>query len=86
MKRKYLTYNKQIIKENSQLRVQVEELKGQISQLYVENLALGKSNIALDKELRKEKAAKKGFGNVKSIHETDAMVSLPWHNGGGLSN
>lgn len=76
VKRKYLQYNKQIIKENSNLRVQVEELKSQISQLYVENLALGRSNIALEKQLKREKARRKSGGDPKTIKETDKLVSL----------
>ncbi|KAG8954747.1 hypothetical protein FRC04_011180 [Tulasnella sp. 424] len=74
VKRKYLQYNKQIIKENSNLRVQVEELKSQISQLYVENLALGRSNIALEKQLKREKARRKSGGDPKTINDTDKLA------------
>ncbi|KAG9019169.1 Phosphotransferase enzyme [Tulasnella sp. 427] len=75
VKRKYLQYNKQIIKENSNLRVQVEELKAQISQLYVENLALGRSNIALEKELKREKARRKVGSDPKTINATDKLAA-----------
>ncbi|KAG8898272.1 hypothetical protein FRB99_007555 [Tulasnella sp. 403] len=74
LKRKYLQYNKAIIKENSQLRVQIEELKGQISQLYAENLALGKSNIALEKELKHERANKRG-AERNTIQAADAVAA-----------
>ncbi|KAG8928911.1 hypothetical protein FRC01_005193 [Tulasnella sp. 417] len=75
LKRKYLQYNKQIIKENSNLRVQVEEMKAQISQLYVENLALGRSNIALEKELKREKARRTSGGDPKTINQTDKLAA-----------
>ncbi|KAG9051126.1 hypothetical protein FS837_011972 [Tulasnella sp. UAMH 9824] len=75
VKRKYLQYNKQIIKENSNLRVQVEEMKAQISQLYVENLALGRSNIALEKELKREKARRAIGGDPKTINQTDKLAA-----------
>lgn len=74
MKRKYLQYNRVIIKENSQLRVQAEELKAQLSQLFAENLELGRANIALQKELSQERAANKRRGNGKAAQQADAAV------------
>ncbi|KAG8858556.1 hypothetical protein FRB96_005228 [Tulasnella sp. 330] len=75
LKRKYLQYNKQIIKENSQLRVTVEELKSQLSQLYADNLNLSRSNIALEKQLKRERAVnKKRGGNGNAIQQADAAA------------
>ncbi|KAG9011165.1 hypothetical protein FRB94_009091 [Tulasnella sp. JGI-2019a] len=75
LKRKYLQYNKQIIKENSQLRVQVEELKSQLSQLYADNLTLSRSNISLEKALKRERAAnKKRSGNGNAVQQADAAA------------
>lgn len=76
VKRKYLQYNKQIIKDNSQLRVTVEELKSQLSQLHADNLVLGRSNIALESQLKRERAAnKKRGGNGNAVQQADAAVS-----------
>ncbi|KAI6140244.1 hypothetical protein BKA82DRAFT_1003484 [Pisolithus tinctorius] len=53
-KKKFLLANKHITKLNSTLSVRVEELQAQISTLYVENLRLRASEIALAAQLKKE--------------------------------
>ncbi|KAF8508290.1 hypothetical protein JB92DRAFT_3145075 [Gautieria morchelliformis] len=54
-KRKYLLVNKHITKLNSTLSVRVEELNAQVSTLYVENLRLRASEIALVSQVKREK-------------------------------
>ncbi|KAI0261795.1 hypothetical protein BC834DRAFT_894867 [Gloeopeniophorella convolvens] len=54
-KKKFLLANKHITKLNSTLSVRIEELNAQISVLYVENLRLRASEIALGSQLKKEK-------------------------------
>ncbi|KAH9912191.1 uncharacterized protein BXZ73DRAFT_56421 [Epithele typhae] len=54
-KKKFLLANKHITKLNSTLSARIEELNAQISQLYVENLRLRASEIALSSQLKKEK-------------------------------
>ncbi|KAH8100368.1 hypothetical protein BXZ70DRAFT_939200 [Cristinia sonorae] len=54
-KKKFLLANKHITKLNSSLSVRVEELNAQISTLYVENLRLRASEIALVAQLKKER-------------------------------
>ncbi|KAG1731202.1 uncharacterized protein EDB91DRAFT_730277 [Suillus paluster] len=53
-KKKFLLANKHITKLNSTLSVRIEELNAQISTLYVENLRLRASEIALTAQLKKE--------------------------------
>ncbi|TFK45908.1 hypothetical protein OE88DRAFT_1721318 [Heliocybe sulcata] len=54
-KKKFLLANKHITKLNTTLSCKVEELQAQISQLYVENLSLRASSIALEAQLKREK-------------------------------
>ncbi|KAH9483493.1 hypothetical protein JR316_0002961 [Psilocybe cubensis] len=54
-KKKFLLANKHITKLNSTLSVRIEELNAQISTLYVENLRLRASEIALTAQLKKER-------------------------------
>ncbi|KAI0062149.1 hypothetical protein BV25DRAFT_1826018 [Artomyces pyxidatus] len=54
-KKKFLLANKHITKLNSTLSVRIEELNAQISTLYVENLRLRASEIALAAQLKKER-------------------------------
>ncbi|KAI0668297.1 hypothetical protein C8Q78DRAFT_980237 [Trametes maxima] len=54
-KKKFLLANKHITKLNSTLSARIEELNAQISTLYVENLRLRASEIALSSQLKKEK-------------------------------
>ncbi|KAI0085911.1 hypothetical protein BDY19DRAFT_1043065 [Irpex rosettiformis] len=54
-KKKFLLANKHITKLNSTLSVRIEELNAQISTLYVENLRLRASEIALTSQLKKER-------------------------------
>ncbi|KAI0628856.1 hypothetical protein C8Q77DRAFT_1145802 [Trametes polyzona] len=54
-KKKFLLANKHITKLNSTLSARIEELNAQISTLYVENLRLRASEIALTSQLKKEK-------------------------------
>ncbi|KAF9494430.1 hypothetical protein BDN71DRAFT_1448975 [Pleurotus eryngii] len=54
-KKKFLLANKHITKLNSTLSVRIEELNAQISTLYVENLRLRASEIALAAQLKREK-------------------------------
>lgn len=44
----------------------------------MENFAVGKSNIALEKELNKDNPSKEGLESVKNIQETDAAVSMTY--------
>ncbi|KAG0701583.1 hypothetical protein DFH29DRAFT_553536 [Suillus ampliporus] len=53
-KKKFLLANKHITRLNSTLSVRIEELNAQISTLYVENLRLRASEIALTAQLKKE--------------------------------
>ncbi|KAF8548485.1 hypothetical protein OG21DRAFT_1471151 [Imleria badia] len=53
-KKKFLLANKHITKLNSTLSVRIEELQAEISTLYVENLRLRASEIALAAQLKKE--------------------------------
>ncbi|TFK35465.1 hypothetical protein BDQ12DRAFT_688188 [Crucibulum laeve] len=54
-KKKFLLANKHITKLNSTLSVRIEELNAQISTLYVENLRLRASEIALAAQLKRER-------------------------------
>ncbi|KAF8889809.1 hypothetical protein BD779DRAFT_1671582 [Infundibulicybe gibba] len=54
-KKKFLLANKHITKLNSTLSVRIEELNAQISTLYVENLRLRASEIALASQLKRER-------------------------------
>lgn len=54
-KKKFLLANKHITKLNSTLSVRIEELNAQISTLYVENLKLRASEIALEAQLKRER-------------------------------
>ncbi|KAI0648516.1 hypothetical protein C8Q79DRAFT_578253 [Trametes meyenii] len=54
-KKKFLLANKHITKLNSTLSARIEELNAQISTLYVENLRLRASEIALASQLKREK-------------------------------
>ncbi|KAG9318009.1 hypothetical protein JVU11DRAFT_72 [Chiua virens] len=53
-KKRFLLANKHITKLNSTLSVRIEELQSEISTLYVENLRLRASEIALATQLKKE--------------------------------
>ncbi|KAF8802998.1 hypothetical protein BYT27DRAFT_6747755 [Phlegmacium glaucopus] len=55
VKKKFLLANKHITKLNSTLSVRIEELNAQISTLYVENLRLRASEIALTAQLKRER-------------------------------
>ncbi|KAF8228972.1 hypothetical protein L208DRAFT_199042 [Tricholoma matsutake] len=55
VKKKFLLANKHITKLNSTLSVRIEELNAQISSLYVENLRLRASEIALAAQLKRER-------------------------------
>ncbi|OCB89639.1 hypothetical protein A7U60_g3115 [Sanghuangporus baumii] len=55
-KKKFLFANKQITKQNCSLSMKIEELNAHISSLYVENLRLRASEIALQSQLKREKA------------------------------
>ncbi|KAF9481288.1 hypothetical protein BDN70DRAFT_893413 [Pholiota conissans] len=54
-KKKFLLANKHITKLNSTLSTRIEELNAQISTLYVENLRLRASEIALAAQLKRER-------------------------------
>ncbi|KLO19592.1 hypothetical protein SCHPADRAFT_898540 [Schizopora paradoxa] len=54
-KKSFLVANKQITKQNSSLSAKIEELNAHISSLYVENLRLRASEIALSSQLKREK-------------------------------
>ncbi|KAL5490597.1 hypothetical protein ACEPAI_5431 [Sanghuangporus weigelae] len=54
-KKKFLFANKQITKQNCSLSMKIEELNAHISSLYVENLRLRASEIALQSQLKREK-------------------------------
>ncbi|KAH8117657.1 hypothetical protein DFH11DRAFT_1038435 [Phellopilus nigrolimitatus] len=54
-KKKFLFANKQITKQNCSLSLKIEELNAHISTLYVENLRLRASEIALQSQLKREK-------------------------------
>ncbi|EJD06135.1 uncharacterized protein FOMMEDRAFT_139387 [Fomitiporia mediterranea MF3/22] len=54
-KKKFLFANKQITKQNCSLSMKIEELNAHISTLYVENLRLRASEIALQSQLKREK-------------------------------
>ncbi|KAG5637186.1 hypothetical protein H0H81_005443 [Sphagnurus paluster] len=55
VKKKFLLANKHITKLNSTLSVRIEELNAQLSSLYVENLRLRASEIALAAQLKRER-------------------------------
>ncbi|KAA1475855.1 hypothetical protein DENSPDRAFT_867083 [Dentipellis sp. KUC8613] len=55
LKKKFLLANRHITKLNSTLSVRIEELNAQISALYVENLRLRASELALAAQLKKER-------------------------------
>ncbi|KAJ3527784.1 hypothetical protein NM688_g8081 [Phlebia brevispora] len=69
-KKKFLLANKHITKLNSTLSVRIEELNAQISTLYVENLRLRASEIALTSQLKKEREKSR-----KIIADAEAAVS-----------
>ncbi|KAI5118426.1 hypothetical protein M0805_005510 [Coniferiporia weirii] len=54
-KKKFLFANKQITKQNCSLSLKIEELNAHISTLYVENLRLRASEIALQSQLKRER-------------------------------
>ncbi|KAH9842430.1 uncharacterized protein C8Q71DRAFT_202796 [Rhodofomes roseus] len=68
-KKKFLLANKHITKLNSTLSVRIEELNAQISTLYVENLRLRASEIALASQLKKEREKSR-----KIIADTEAAT------------
>ncbi|KAH9930881.1 uncharacterized protein B0H18DRAFT_1116587 [Fomitopsis serialis] len=68
-KKKFLLANKHITKLNSTLSVRIEELNAQISTLYVENLRLRASEIALASQLKKEREKSR-----KIITDTEAAT------------
>ncbi|KZT19161.1 hypothetical protein NEOLEDRAFT_1142432 [Neolentinus lepideus HHB14362 ss-1] len=74
-KKKFLLANKHITKLNTTLSCKVEELQAQISQLYVENLSLRASSIALEAQLKREKEkARKIMADAD-----DAILNLVKH-------
>ncbi|EGO22000.1 hypothetical protein SERLADRAFT_441228 [Serpula lacrymans var. lacrymans S7.9] len=75
VKKKFLLANKHITKLNSTLSVRIEELNAQISTLYVENLRLRASEIALTAQLKKEREKSR---KVMADTET-ATISLTKH-------
>ena len=54
-RKKFLMVNKHIARQNATLNVEKEELRGQLSQLFKENLRLRASEIALNRQLKEEK-------------------------------
>ncbi|KAG6375863.1 hypothetical protein JVT61DRAFT_2726 [Boletus reticuloceps] len=68
-KKKFLLANKHITKLNSTLSVRIEELQTEISTLYVENLRLRASEIALAAQLKKEQEKSR-----KILADTEAAV------------
>ncbi|GBE82871.1 hypothetical protein SCP_0412580 [Sparassis crispa] len=68
-KKKFLLANKHITKLNSTLSVRIEELNAQISTLYVENLRLRASEIALTSQLKRERERSR-----KIIADTEAAT------------
>ncbi|KAG6916416.1 hypothetical protein DXG01_006944 [Tephrocybe rancida] len=77
VKKKFLLANKHITKLNSTLSVRIEELNAQISSLYVENLRLRASEIALAAQLKREREKSR---KVMAEAET-ATLSLTKHLG-----
>ncbi|KAF9460906.1 hypothetical protein BDZ94DRAFT_1283711 [Collybia nuda] len=76
-KKKFLLANKHITKLNSTLSVRIEDLNAQISTLYVENLRLRASEIALVAQLKREREK-----SQKVIDEAEAAtLSLTKHLG-----
>ncbi|KAI0823827.1 hypothetical protein BC628DRAFT_1381952 [Trametes gibbosa] len=70
-KKKFLLANKHITKLNSTLSARIEELNAQISTLYVENLRLRASEIALTSQLKKEKEkSRKVLSDTESATHT----------------
>ncbi|KAF8129179.1 hypothetical protein EV363DRAFT_1337957 [Boletus edulis] len=69
-KKKFLLANKHITKLNSTLSVRIEELQTEISTLYVENLRLRASEIALAAQLKKEQEKSR-----KILADTEAATS-----------
>ncbi|GJE88145.1 hypothetical protein PsYK624_042280 [Phanerochaete sordida] len=91
-KKKFLLANKHITKLNSTLSVRIEELNAQISSLYVENLRLRASEIALASQLKKERekarkvlddaeaathALMKQLGHIRKAHHISRESSSP---------
>ncbi|EKM56137.1 uncharacterized protein PHACADRAFT_174307 [Phanerochaete carnosa HHB-10118-sp] len=91
-KKKFLLANKHITKLNSTLSVRIEELNAQISTLYVENLRLRASEIALAAQLKKEReksrkiledaetathALMKQLGYIRKLHRISRESSSP---------
>jgi len=74
VKRKYLQYNKQIVKCNSQLQIRIEELNIQVSQQTVENFTLQAKVISLERQLKQEKEYKSRY-DKKALLEADVAVS-----------
>lgn len=70
-KKKFLLANKHITKLNSTLSVRIEELNAQISTLYVENLKLRASEIALEAQLKREREKSR-----KVMADAEAAVRL----------
>lgn len=66
---------------NSTLSVRIEELNAQISTLYVENLRLRASEIALASQLKKEREKSR-----KVIADTEAAVRLPFSDWKSVAN
>ncbi|KIJ12574.1 hypothetical protein PAXINDRAFT_171141 [Paxillus involutus ATCC 200175] len=69
-KKRFLLANKHITKLNSTLSVRIEELQTEISTLYVENLRLRASEIALAAQLKKEQEKSR-----KILADTEAATS-----------
>ncbi|EIN07899.1 hypothetical protein PUNSTDRAFT_144391 [Punctularia strigosozonata HHB-11173 SS5] len=69
-KKKFLLANKHITKLNSTLSTKIEELNAQISTLYVENLRLRASEIALKSQLKRERAK-----SQKIMAEADSAIA-----------
>ncbi|KAF8638832.1 hypothetical protein AX17_001890 [Amanita inopinata Kibby_2008] len=69
LKKKFLHANKAITKLNSTLSVRIEELNAEISTLYVENLRLRASGIALAAQLKREREKSR-----KLIVDTEAAA------------
>ncbi|KAI0806675.1 hypothetical protein C8Q74DRAFT_1223665 [Fomes fomentarius] len=70
-KKKFLLANKHITKLNSTLSARIEELNAQISTLYVENLRLRASEIALTSQLKKEREkSRKVLADAESATHT----------------
>ncbi|KAF9528270.1 hypothetical protein CPB83DRAFT_894534 [Crepidotus variabilis] len=70
-KKKFLLANKHITKLNSTLSIRIEELNAQISMLYVENLRLRASEIALASQLKREREhSRKVLADAEAASQT----------------